>query len=296
MSRSDLPSLYRAASDASRRGQRTHLRMTKLRLSLVIFAALSGTLSTANPLPLGFRRICAALSIASFSGALLVEVLLLRERPDRSWYGGRALAESIKTLSWKFAVCSTPFPSEMAAGEAERLFREKVRELIALHSVRLNPDADSQVTEKMNSLRASGLSERMASYVQYRIHVQYEWYSDNASSAERSSVRWKTCLLLFEVLGLIGALLVLLDYSSLDFGGVMAALTVAGVAWLEVRQFDSLAEAYALASTELSLIRDSISEVSTEESWSAYVYSAEQGISREHTMWVARRSHARNIF
>ncbi|MFE9925759.1 DUF4231 domain-containing protein [Streptomyces sp. NPDC005774] len=296
MARNDLPGLYRAASDTSRRGQKTHIRLTRLRLSMAILAALAGTLSTTSSISPGSRRIYASFSIAFFTGALVAEILLLKERPDRSWYGGRALAESIKTLAWRFSVCSAPFPKEMQLDEAERLFRRKLRELLSLHSVRLMSNVDPLVTENMAAIRASSLSERMECYIKYRIDAQCVWYADNSNKSERAAKRWKILLLLLEALGLVTALLVLLDYSFLDFSGVLAALIIAGVAWVEVRQFDSVAEAYALTSLELSLIRHSVAEVSTEQSWSTYVHSAEQGISREHTMWLAKRSGARNAF
>ncbi|MFD6823477.1 DUF4231 domain-containing protein [Streptomyces sp. NPDC060085] len=288
--RGDLPSIYRAASESAQRGQDLLLRLTKWRLRFVVLAALAGVLYSVEALETLLQRSFAALSLALFLGALASEVLLLNERPDKAWYSGRALAESIKTLSWRFMVCAEPFPKIMPLVEAERSFRVALREILSLHPVRLVPEESPQITEKMEAVRASNLDCRMRFYMQHRIIAQQRWYSEGARVAERKSWRWKRCLIGLEVAGAGGALFVLMGFGFPDFGGVLAAVIAGCVAWVEVRQFDSLAEAYSLTAAELALIHDSGSAVETEEVWSRYVVSAEQGISREHTMWLARRS------
>ncbi|MFD5757834.1 DUF4231 domain-containing protein [Streptomyces sp. NPDC127044] len=282
--------MYRAASESARRGQGLLLRLTKWRLRFVVLAALAGMLYSVKSWGTLLQRSSAALSLALFLGALASEILLLNERPDRTWYSGRALAESIKTLSWRFMVCAEPFPKSMPLAEAELSFRAALREILSLHTVRLVPDESPQITEKMESVRVSSLDSRMRLYMRHRIIVQQRWYSEGARAAERRSWRWKLRLIGLEVAGAGGALFALVGFGFPDFGGVLAAVIAGCVAWIEVRQFDSLAEAYSLTAAELALIRDSGSAVATEEEWSRYVVSAEQGISREHTMWLARRS------
>jgi hypothetical protein len=179
-------------------------------------------------------------------------------------------------------------------GAPDRIFRDEVRELLSLHSIRLPSGTGPLITDTMSTIRRSGLPQRMECYMHYRIDAQCTWYASKAHESDRSARLWRILLLILEALGVTGSLLILLDYSFLDFSGILAALIIAGMAWVEVRQFSSLAEAYALTSQELLLIRDSVSEVSSEDSWSRYVNSAENGISREHTMWLAKRTGLHN--
>lgn len=57
-----------------------------------------------------------------------------------------------------------------------------------------------------------------------------------------------------------------------------------------MKQHESLATAYALASSELRSIADLLHGVEKEEEWAKFIDEAEGAISREHTMWRAARS------
>jgi SMODS and SLOG-associating 2TM effector domain 1 len=62
------------------------------------------------------------------------------------------------------------------------------------------------------------------------------------------------------------------------------------LAWLQIKQYSSLAESYSVAAHELSLIESLLDASYTEDSWAHFVNEAENAISREHTTWRARRS------
>lgn len=92
-----------------------------------------------------------------------------------------------------------------------------------------------------------------------------------------------------------GLALVALEVSGVLDVEVIAVIAVLGasvVAWMETRQFKTLAEAYFVASHELAAIR---SEIDRQDgtSWAAFVDKAEEAISREHTLWRASRGHDR---
>lgn len=50
----------------------------------------------------------AAASVVAFCTAVVAEVYLLKERPDRTWYEGRAVAESAKTPTWRYMAAWQP--------------------------------------------------------------------------------------------------------------------------------------------------------------------------------------------
>ena len=70
---------------------------------------------------------------------------------------------------------------------------------------------------------------------------------------------------------------------------VFATLATASIAWLQVRRHQELAQSYNLAAHELGLIAIQATHVGSDEGLSKFVADAETAISREHTMWVARR-------
>jgi hypothetical protein len=59
---------------------------------------------------------------------------------------------------------------------------------------------------------------------------------------------------------------------------------------MQVKKFNELAAAYTVAAHEIGLIRPKLDDVSTEAELSDFITDAELAFSREHTLWVARRT------
>jgi hypothetical protein len=73
--------------------------------------------------------------------------------------------------------------------------------------------------------------------------------------------------------------------------GIAAALTVAAAAWLRTKDHEGLAEAYNVTARELAKVEQQGERgFASEQEWSEYVADAENAFSREHTLWLARRS------
>lgn len=72
--------------------------------------------------------------------------------------------------------------------------------------------------------------------------------------------------------------------------GVVASLAAAFEAWTQVGRHAELSHSYALACHELISIGDLMEEAETEQAFVNAVKSSEGAISREHTMWVAKRA------
>ena len=70
----------------------------------------------------GSFDIAAWIILFGFISAFGCELALLILQPERTWYEGRAVAESVKTLAWRYSVCADPFPKEMSRAEAESNF------------------------------------------------------------------------------------------------------------------------------------------------------------------------------
>ena len=64
----------------------------------------------------------------------------------------------------------------------------------------------------------------------------------------------------------------------------------AATAWTQTRQHVVLEASYADAAIDLANARERLEREMTEDEWAEEVGTAEEAISREHTMWIARSS------
>jgi hypothetical protein len=142
----------------------------------------------------------------------------------------------------------------------------------------------------MRELRARPLDARKNAYEDRRIRDQQQWYSTKAERNRKSAGAWNAVTLTLEAAGATGAFLRAADVVAIDLLGLAGAAVAALTAWMQTKQYDNLASAYALAAHELTSIRSLIDLPMDEGEWAAFVAQAEEAISREHTTWRASRS------
>ncbi len=121
----DLPATYQAATQNSVEAQGRFLRRSAVGLIMVVLAAGAGGFVGYIYIPHTTADVM-GIAAAAFSTALVARISLLTARPHKTWYGGRAVAESAKTLAWRFAVGGAPFridrdPDEVGLAFAKRL-------------------------------------------------------------------------------------------------------------------------------------------------------------------------------
>ncbi|WP_433555794.1 DUF4231 domain-containing protein [Pseudonocardia xinjiangensis] len=285
---SALPGLFHAADRASLAAQRRFLIASRLRLGLLVAAAVSGALTLMNHRAIDFAAVG---TVVALLGSAVVELWLLKDRPERTWYDGRALAESAKTTAWRFAVAGAPFGAALDARTAERLLADQLMALLRdAPSSSIGLTSGMAITTPMRTLRASDLEHRRATYVRERIDDQISWYATKARQNERHGSYWRIALLTVEATGVVAALFRATGHIRFDLAGIVAAVAAAFVAWLSLKQHESLARAYAFAANELAIASTRLHTAHDETGWSTEVDNAEQAISREHTMWRASRS------
>lgn len=291
----DLPGVFGSADAISVEGQRDYLKWTRGRLQLALAAALFGGIAAAVDRHGAVEKTAAALALTAFIAALLTEVHLLRDKPEERWYTGRALAESVKTLAWRYMAGAAPFPPSLGDDDARAVMLTRIHDLTSEANLPGLTFGQVQVTDRMREIRELDFAGRKSAYLTLRVADQETWYENKARFNKQNSGTWRTILIVFEVLGVAVSTVSLLDIADVDAGGVVAAAVAAAGAWLEVKQYDNLASAYSLTATELGFVRMTGENVTAEADWSRYVVSAEQAISREHTMWLARRLGMRAV-
>jgi hypothetical protein len=227
--------------------------------------------------------------LLAFVVAAFAEILLIKMQPERDWYSGRAIAESTKTLAWRYAVQGEPFGPHLSTDQADELLRTRVKEVLQRGQDRITvPSGGVLITPSMRELRASSLEHRRRSYLAHRTEDQRAWYSSNARKNETRATGWRYVLLGGELTAVVVACLAFGREEPADFAGIVAAVVAGGAAWLAIKQHSQLTSAYRVAAAELAVQADVLRGVD-KAGWAQAVADAEEAISREHTMWLATR-------
>jgi len=286
-----LPPLYQAADKSAAEAQASFLRATRLRLLGLLGAALFGLTSWKfGGLTVDWSGVLAA---SCFGLALVVEAHLLQSKPERTWYEGRAAAESVKTLSWRFSVGGEPFNIGADSDEViAELFLAKLQSLFAvIRDLELVPPDSSgaQITEAMLQLRVSPLTARKSAYEHGRVEAQQRWYQAKAAWNRARAKTWAAAMLTAEVVGIVFGILKAAGVIDIDLLGLSAVVVAVMTAWLQTKQHATLATAYTVTLLGLASVRSKVAQQPSEAEWATFVRDAEEAISREHTLWRASR-------
>ena len=288
LSDSDLPPLFRVADRSSMEAQKRFLRAMQIRLAALIGAAFFGLFVwKVNHSPIDWAGL---LAVICFAAALIVEGYLLKWTPERTWYEGRAAAESVKTLAWRYVMGAEPFNTDQTTSDADNLFLRQVDDVLGVvKELDVAPDAGvgEQISDAMRGVRSKPLAERKLIYEEDRVAEQQGWYSQKAHWNRDRANRWTMALLVVEVLGIGAAMLKTIGAIEGDLLGFAGAIVAAITAWLQAKQHRTLAAAYSVTALELASVRSLIKHQHTESDWARFVSDAEDAFSREHTLWKA---------
>lgn len=289
MTETDYPALYLAANASSKSGQQRFLAMLICEYCLLVLAAvLSMNLSNS----VTYNVAGAAVFF------ILLTLLLVRSLMslDRDWYNGRAIAESIKTLAWKFMMQAPPFSIGQGAASAEVVFVKLLHQILNSNKelgkiFRGQIEAGDQITEKMKTIRAESLENRKAFYGEKRIDDQLGWYAKKAKWNGRRFVLFIALLCIVYTIAGISAL-IKIRYPDFAFYPTEPLIAVAGgiIGWIQIKRFNELSAAYTLTAHEISLTKATSGSADTEEKFAEHVNDAELAFSREHTQWIARQA------
>lgn len=285
MKDSDYPALYRAASDLSARTQKEFFSALFAHLALLVIAT---AISISNSVEAGWA-ICQAMVLL---GALACAIYLFAGRPDQRWYGGRAVAESIKTLTWRYASRAEPFDNSNDIDRHQfglklKAIIDQNKEVSRLLTTHLD---EEQISSVLDSHRSCTVDDRLNFYRQHRIVEQQSWYANKAATNRR--------MVKVFFIALIATISIAIFFAIAKVHNPTAALwptdlfvTIAAslMTWIQAKRYQELSASYALTAHEISLIRQSSASPMSDSELSRFVADAENAFSREHTQWVARK-------
>lgn len=289
----ELSAAYLTADGVSGEGQRRTKLLVRTELIALVVASAAGV--TAVRVGTDRLDVLAPVSALAFLLALFCTAYRAQTKPEEGWYEGRAGAESARTLAWKYAIGARPFPIGRTADEesaAARLFLERLRNVVSyLGDARLPPpDSEArELTDAMRRVRAADLATRREVYRRDRIKDQLDWYHRRSRDHARSARWWLRVAIVASAAGVAMAVLKFVAI-DMDLLGVFAAVASSAIAWNQLNQHRNQEAAYTVTARELSIIHDQIAHVPDDE-WATFAEGAEDAISREHTMWAARRGY-----
>ncbi|TAD89665.1 MAG: DUF4231 domain-containing protein [Alphaproteobacteria bacterium] len=286
----EFPAIYKAASRLSEKSQNKYLAVICSEYVLLILVSI---------LSLDILRSRAAVVCYLVIFIALLALLLWRgqSKPEQQWYKGRALAESVKTSSWRYCMSAEPFG--LADSEIQRRaeFRNYLTEIlranqhIGEHLPAESAD-DAQVTETMEAVRKLQLDEKKEYYDVNRIREQRAWYARKAGFNKRISRLWIGA---GAIVYIIAALVAVKNVSSYPESywptDPLIVIAASIIGWTQIKKFNELASSYTLTAHEIGILQAKIGDIKSADDFASFVNEAEQAFSREHTQWVARQQN-----
>jgi hypothetical protein len=291
MNNDSYPTLYRCADAASLKAQQAYLLFHEVYLGTLVLATITSVFTAIGSQAVN-KWLYATLAVVLVVGLLILWVMRARQ-DDKIWFDGRAVAESVKTATWRFMMRVQPFHDDSNAETVFISHLKEIREarphLVKYIAAVMNADG-STITNFMKEKRSSSLEDRRKFYASVRIYDQKSWYTDKAKANVDSGAKW------FWAIAILQVVVVILAIGQAVSGGwainpvpIFTTCTATMAAWSQMKRYEELSQSYALAAQELEEIETIASNQIFADDFSQLVEQSENTISREHTMWCARR-------
>jgi len=284
----NFPALYQAADKASIDAQCVYYFALRCYLILLIVAAF-----VSFYWPKGVYG--ALLSAILFLVTLGILIWLKVQKPEDIWYNGRAVAESIKTRTWRWMMKAEPYENDFSEEQTQKEFLSDLKAILrqnrSLSSfLEWNPDLGEAISVEMKVVRSLSLAERLDIYKNERVDNQSIWYSKKSQFNKRKSKQWFIVSIVLH-----SAAVLMLLYRIKEPGAtlpieIMATAASAVLTWLQAKKHNELKSSYTLAAHEIVLIKSEYASINTDNQLSDFVVNSEAAFSREHTQWTARKN------
>lgn len=286
----DLPGLFQSADTASIKEQKKFFNGIFWYLTLLIIAALFAFFADDYPNPI-FKIISTVLFLLT----LFIMIWLRVSRPDDIWYNGRAVAESVKTRSWRWMMRAEPY---MDCDNIEIVRKHFVNDLKTIlkqnesliGKLGISASIEEPISEKMIEIRKLNLSDRFNFYRQERITNQAIWYTNKSKFNKKRAEMWFWTTVSLHALAILLLLYNIYDPNAKLPIEVIAVAASSVLTWLQSKKHNELSSSYSLTAHEIILIKSEKNRIETEEDLSEYIMNCENAFSREHTQWFARKS------
>ena len=279
------------ADAESLKAQRRYLWLLKVELLGLLGAVAMPVAALLRPLAEHSLKYFAIASAGSILLTLTASFVNRWFQLQGLWYSARALAESLKSESWRFAMRAGDYMGQ----DAQAGFVGTVQSLMLTETIKrrlplLNGvTSENLVTAAMTRLRSVAPAARLAFYVEHRLTDQHAWYLDKALSNRHAETAWFTAAIGAQLAAFGCAMWTILEKGPVEVVSFAATAATSAVAWANSKDFSFHAQSYANIAGELGRLLEESKEVKSDEELARLVDNVEHSISREHTIWVARK-------
>lgn len=294
MTHSDYPCLFQSSDSASVIEQKSYINLCRIDFVLIVLAAFFSGFSL-NP-SLKFFKWCALFALISLIISFCLKLIIKIGKWDKKWFDTRAVAESVKTVTWRYIMGVEPYENTMPIQDADRKFVNKLDEILkstskASGSLAKNIEGRQQISNRMRKIRQMNIKKRKTIYLQQRIKDQKDWYSRKAKYNGDKEIMWFWVTMIVELLAIFAAIYIFNTLNgSFNPIGTFTTLVVVFTAWNQTKKHGELSQSYTIAAHELISIESLAVHIENEEKLNDYVRDTENAISKEHTMWCAKRA------
>lgn len=280
------PDLFYKADSYSNANQKAFFILLCLQLLLTVLIAASTLLVTVHD---GLEYVTRALLLILLCVAAISSFMPFLKR----WYLARSLAESIKTLSWRYVMSAAPF--NINDELATELFVKRIRELLEenkdMAAVFTIDSSRGVISDSMHVVRGiEDKCEKKEYYLQHRVEDQEQWYLTKAKKFNKTA----HCIDALMIVCIVSA--ILLSYCncfSLQIGnGLINLLVVTCIAllsWTSTKRYKDLSNSYSWTNIDVILLHEQFKSPTCDIS--DCVADAENAFSREHASWLARKDN-----
>jgi len=282
-----FPELRTLADAASNAAQKTFLMLNVAQLCFLALSVFASGISPSSEL----HKHEVSWGVAILMALALVCTIALRlGNFDVRWFKCRAFAENAKSLAWRYVMvggddCASPRDTYLT--EWSRL-KQRMPEL--QRDFALAGESGQLITQWMIDVAQKSLEDRLLIYRKHRVDDQIKWYASNAKRNARKQSRWFWALFLIEVFAIAYASLQAWLLLPVNLVGFVATIGSGIVAWSQTKRHSDLSTSYAIAAEDISLISEKFRYIKDQHAMNDFVDNIEEAVSREHSMWLARRN------
>jgi len=296
METGDYPSLFAVSDTAANKAKQKYYLLLIAQLTIFVMASFSGSLASRGDI--FYSRVSAFLLAAT----LIITWINRAQHYDKSWYESRAIAESVKTLTWRYMMQTEPFPPAGDSDAAQKSFAgelQRVRKTHAHAAADLTDftGAPTVLSHYMEKIRNADWQTRKQEYLQQRLEPERIWYEANARRASSESERWLWAVIAVQVLALFFAVVPPSWHVAL-FNPVTLLSMIASIitAWSQAKRHDEVAHSYASVAQILGDLQGMADiEAKDAASFANFVIKVEDAIAKERAHWLIKKNVAIDV-
>lgn len=296
----DFPNLFIASDAVSLRDQKRYFRLQKLYLVFLFAVSLIGSLISVVPGPEAKTILLWMVFFALFFGVILLWVLRA-QRYEKTWFDCRAIAESVKMITWKFVIGVEPYGLGLSPKKAEQAFIKDLKAIrescpgIENHLVDYSSDS-VMITQSMREIRADSFKKKKDLYLKDRLSDQRAWYQKKALYNKIRTSFYYWAVFSIQMVALLATLIQLIKGAlPVNVISLFMALAASFLAWSQMKNHMELSQSYSSAHQDLLNLEADALEAENKVDFGKIVNESEGIISREHALWCVRRNTSLKI-